>query len=101
MISWRCSLNHIRECIKGEESMRRFLTGSAVLFLLAMTTSTTAPASNQLPGGPTQSPSAGLVQFALNPQPEPPNIPQDPNKVQGKGKAKAMKAPPKKGDPGK
>jgi hypothetical protein len=73
--------------------------GSALFLLIA---GTVAQASYQPENAATEIRSPGLTRFALNPQPEPPNIPQDASKTTGpKGKAKAMKAPAKKGDPGK
>jgi len=83
--------------------MLRILLTGAALFLLGIVTWTTAQASGQQARAATEVRPTGLVQLALNPQPEPPNIPQkpgDPGTGQ-KGKAKMMKSPTKKGDPGK
>jgi len=79
--------------------MLRILTGTASLFLLS-TFAFQADASYRPIGTPQARQSADLVQLALNPQPEPPNIPQkgDGTTSAKKGTGKAMK-PSKKGDP--
>ncbi len=79
--------------------MPRVLSTTAVLLLLSIVPST-AKTSDQTANEAAQARNLHSIQFALNPQPEPPNIPRTSDGTSGKkGKAKAIKQP-KKGDPG-
>ena len=82
--------------------MPRVLLTCSALLLLGIITWTTALASYQPAREAAEIRTQAAVQLALNPQPEPPNIPQKSDGTSGKKPApKAMKAPAKKGDPGK
>ncbi|QOZ43186.1 hypothetical protein XH89_06645 [Bradyrhizobium sp. CCBAU 53340] len=68
-----------------------------MLLLLSILPST---ASNQAGHDATSTTTAQAIQLALNPQPEPPNMPRTSDGTSGKkSKPKPMKQP-KKGDPG-